>query len=109
MIVMLDSVPSLMRGIWLREKKMDAGRVTALLLQQLASTIEYYNDMNRSNPLPASVPIYLTGEAALDPELSQRVSTLSGRTVAPLEPPVSYPANFPVALHMTNIGLILKS
>ncbi len=109
MIIMLDSLPSLMRGIWLREKDMDTGRVTALLLQQLASTIEYYNDMNRSSPLPASTPIYLTGEAALNPELAQRVSTLSGRTVAPLEPPLSYPAHFPVALYMTNLGLILKS
>ncbi len=109
MVIMMDSLPTLMRGIWLREKNLDAGRVTALLLQQLASTIEYYNDMNRSNPLPANVPIYLTGESALNPELAQRVSALSGRTVAPLEPPVSYPPNFPVALYMTNIGLVLKS
>jgi hypothetical protein len=109
MIVMIDSLPSLMRGIWLREKDLDAGRVTALLLQQLASTIEYYNDMNRSSPLPTSVPIYLTGEVAINPELTQRVGTLSGRTVAPLEPPLSYPAHFPVALYMTNLGLILKS
>jgi hypothetical protein len=108
MVIMLGSIPALMRGIWLREKELDAGRVTALLLQQLASTIEYYNDMNRSNPLSADVPVYLTGEAALDPDLAQRVSTLSGRTVAPLKPPLSYAAHFPVALYMTNIGLILK-
>ena len=91
MIIMIDSLPGLMRGIWLREKDLDAGRLTALLLQQLASTIEYYNDMNRSQPLPTSVPIYLTGEAALNPELSQRVSAISGRTIAPLKPPLSYP------------------
>ena len=97
-----------MRGIWLREKDLDAGRVAALLLQQLASTIEYYNDMNRASPLPTDVPVYLTGEAALNPELAQRVSTLSSRTVAPLKPPLTYPENFPVALYMTNIGLILK-
>jgi hypothetical protein len=109
MVIMIDSLPTLMRGVWLREKDMDAGRVTALLLQQLASTIEYYNDMNRSSPLPANVPIYLTGESALNPQLAQRVSALSGRTVAPLEPPLSYPPNFPVALYMANIGLILKS
>jgi len=109
MVIMLDSVPSLMRGIWLREKDLDTGRLTALLLQQLASTMEYYNDMNRTNPLSSSVAIYLTGEATLNPELAQRVSTLSGRTVAPLEPPVSYPAHFPVALYMANLGLILKS
>lgn len=108
-VVMIDSVPSLMRGIWVREKGLDAGRATALLLQQLASTIEYYNDMNRSNPLPTTIPIYLTGEAALNPELTQRVSTLSGRTVAAPEPPVSYPPHFPLPLYMTNIGLILKS
>jgi len=65
--------------------------------------------MNRSNPLPASVPIYLTGEVALNPELAQRVGALSGRTVAPVESPLSCPAHFPVALYMTNIGLILKS
>ncbi len=107
-VIMLGSMPGLMRGIWLREKDLDAGRVTALLLQQLASTIEYYNDMNRSSPLPADVPVYLTGEAALNSELAQRVSTLSSRTVAPLAPPMSYPEHFPAALYMTNIGLILK-
>ncbi len=109
MVIMLDSVPSLMRGIWLREKDLDTGRLTALLLQQLASTIEYYNDMNRSSPLSPSIAIYLTGEATLNPELAQRVSTLSGRTVAPLDPPLSYPDHFPVALYMANLGLILKS
>lgn len=109
MVIMVDSLPTLMRGIWLREKNLDTGKVTALLLQQLASTIEYYNDMNRANPLPPDVPIYLTGEIALNAELAQRVSTLSGRTVAPLEPPLSYPEHFPVALYMVNLGLILKS
>jgi hypothetical protein len=64
--------------------------------------------MNRTNPLPADVPIYLTGEIALNAELAQRVSTLSGRTVAPLELPLSYPEHFPVALYMVNLGLILK-
>jgi hypothetical protein len=108
MVIMLDSLPILIRGIWLREKDLDTGRASALLLQQLASTIEYYNDMNRTSPLPADVPIYLTGEMALDVELAQRASTLSGRTVAPLEPPLSYPDHFPVALYMVNVGLILK-
>jgi Tfp pilus assembly PilM family ATPase len=108
MIIVLDSIPALMRGIWLREKNLDTAKVTALLLQQLASTIEYYNDMNRTNPLPADVPIYLTGEIALNTELAQRVSTLSGRTVAPLELTLSYPEHFPVALYMVNLGLILK-
>jgi hypothetical protein len=108
MIIVLDSIPALMRGIWLREKNLDTAKVTALLLQQLASTIEYYNDMNRTNPLPADVPIYLTGEIALNTELAQRVSTLSGRTVSPLELPLSYPEHFPVALYMVNLGLILK-
>ncbi len=108
-IIAIDSLPSLMRGIWLRDKSLDADKITALLLQQIASVIEYYNDMNRANPLPADVPIYLTGEVALNPELAQRVSTISGRTVADLEPPVTYPTDFPVAQYMTNIGLILKS
>lgn len=109
MLIMLDSVPSLMRGIWLRERNLDADRVTALLLQQIASTIEYYNDMNRTAPLPTAIPIYLTGETTLNPDLTQRVNTLSGRTVGKLEPPLSYPEHFPVALYMANLGLILKS
>ncbi|MFC1892962.1 type IV pilus biogenesis protein PilM [Chloroflexota bacterium] len=109
MVIVLDSVPILTRGIWLREKNLDTGKVAALFLQQIAGTMDYYNDINRSNPLPSDVPIYLTGEIALDPDLAQRVSTLSGRTVADLEPPLSYPPNFPVAFYMSNIGIILKS
>ena len=109
MVIIVNSLPGLMRCIWLRETSLDVDKATALLLQQIASTIEYYNDMNRTTPLSTSVAIYLTGEATLNPELAQRVSTLSGRTVAPLEPPVSYPAHFPVALYMANLGLILKS
>jgi len=107
-IIMLGSIPSLMRGVWIREKDLDTGRVSALLLQQLASTIEYHNDMSRSTPLPSDVPVYLTGEAALNPELAQRVNTLSSRTVASLEPPLTYPEHFPLSLYMTNIGLTLK-
>ena len=91
------------------EKDLDAGRVTALLLQQLASTIEYYNDMNRSSPLPTEIPVYLTGEATLNPDLPERVSSLSGRPVGNLEPPLSFPEHFPTPLYMANLGLILKS
>lgn len=109
MLIMLDSIPGLMRGVWLREKNLDPDRVTALLLQQLASTIEYYNDMHRTAPLPTTIPIYLTGEVTLNPDLAQRVGTLSGRTVGNLEPPLSYPEHFPVALYTANLGLILKS
>jgi hypothetical protein len=108
-LVMLDSLPGLMRGVWLRERDLDADRVTALLLQQLASTIEYYNDMNRSAPLPTTVPVYLTGEATLSPDIAQRVGTLSGRTVGELQPPFTYPEHFPAALYMVNLGLLLKS
>jgi hypothetical protein len=108
-VIVVDSLPTLMRGMWLREKNPDTAKVTALLLQQLASTIEYYNDMNRTNPLSADVPIYLTGETALNAELAQRVGSLSGRTVASLEPPLSYPDHFPAALYMINLGLILKA
>lgn len=107
--ITINSLPSLMRGNWLRGESLNTDKITALLLQQIASTIEYYNDMNPTNPLPTDVPIYLTGEVALSPELAQRVSAISGRTVANLEPPVSYPAYFPIAQYMTNIGLILKS
>jgi Tfp pilus assembly PilM family ATPase len=109
MVIMLDSVPALTRGIWLREKDLDTGRVTALLLQQLASTIEYYNDMNRSATLSTDIPIYLTGETTLNPDLAERVRSLSGRPVGNLEPPLSYPEHFPTPLYMANLGLILKS
>ena len=78
------------------------------LLSELPRTIEYYNRTHSEDPLSDTAPVYLSGELALDPELVMGVVEVTGREVANVEPPIEYPADFPIAQYMTHVGLMLR-
>jgi hypothetical protein len=65
--------------------------------------------MHRDAPLSPDLPIFLTGELALDHILSRKVADAAKRPVSALEPPIAAPENFPIAQYMTGIGLMLRS
>ena len=107
--IIVDDIPRMVRSVYLGAEVMNRERVAIQLAEELSRSISYYNDSNRANPLDRDIPIYLTGEAAEDPRLAIMVSDLAKRRVAPLEPALKLPPDFPLAQYMVNIGLVLKA
>ena len=109
-IIIVDNFSaSVFRGIPLEVSQPDWEIATSQVIRELPITIDYYNHMHRDSPLSSELPIYLTGELALDPVLSQKVADAAKRSVSSLEPPITSPENFPTAQYMTGIGLMLRS
>jgi Tfp pilus assembly PilM family ATPase len=107
-VVVVDDIPAMIRSIHLGDTPQGVDLALSRLLDELSRTIGFYNDTNRANPLDPSVPILATGDLAADPAVAADISSLTGHPVVPLEPPLEYPPDFPVAQYMVNIGLVLK-
>jgi len=106
--VVANDIPVLMRSMYLGDEPVGMAEAQDRLVRELARTIDFYNDNNRSNPLPPTVPVYLTGDLASDPDLITPVESSTGHPVSPLEPPMECPPDFPASQFMVNVGLALK-
>lgn len=107
-VIVVDDIPVLIRSIHLGEEPVPIATAQNRLLDELTRTISFYNDSNRANPLAPTLPIFLTGDLAADPDLVAPVEDSTGHPVWPLEPPLECPPDFPSSQYMVNIGLALK-
>jgi len=108
LVVVVDDVPVLIRSVFLGEGVVTQDYAVGRISDELRRTIVTYDEINKGNPLDPEVPIFLSGATASSVPFALNVAALTGRTVQPLEPPIPYPEDFPVAEFMVNIGLILK-
>ena len=106
--LVVEGVPSLIRSIYLGLET-TPDQVVARLIEELESTIYFYNSNHREKPLDPQIPVYITGEIASFQNLIGK-GQIPGldRNIAPLEPPLKLPNGFPAAIFMVNIGLLLK-
>jgi len=107
-VIVIDDVPALIRNVFLGEGVLSADYAVGRISDELVRTIAHYNDSHKDTPLDTELPVYLTGAVAGSVPFAINVSTLTGRPIQPLEPPLSYPAELPVANYMVNMGLILR-
>ena len=108
LVIVVDDVPVLIRSVFLGEEVVTQDYAVGRISDELRRTIDTYNESNVDNPLDPEVPIYLSGASAASVPFALNVAALTGRTVQPLEPPIHYPEDFPLAEFMVNVGLILK-
>lgn len=108
LVIVVDDVPVLVRSVFLGEGIVTQDYAVGRISDELGRTILTYNEINKEHPLDPEVPIYLCGASAGGVPFALNVAALTGRTVQPLEPPLSLPANFPIADFMVNLGLLLK-
>lgn len=108
LVIVADDIPTLMRSVFLGEGVVSQDYAVGRVSDEITRTIGYYNDSNRDNPLSPEVPIFLTGDAASGVSFALNVGALIGYPVQPLDPPLPYPEDFPVAEFMVNLGLVLK-
>lgn len=108
-VIVVDDVPALIRSSFLGEEAVSSDYAVGRISDELVRTIAYYNDSHKDEPLGPDLPIYLTGAVAGSVPFAINVATLTGRPIQPLEPPLRYPAELPVAHYMVNIGLVLRA
>lgn len=108
-VIVIDDVPTLIRSAFLGEELLSSDYAVGRISDELVRTIAYYNDSHREEPLDPELPIYCTGAVAGSIPFAINVATLTGRPIQPLEPPLRYPAELPVAHYMVNMGLVLKA
>lgn len=118
-IIIVNHIPLLVRTIPLDSGDLTGEAKVDLLSQELARTVKYYNESNKTNRLPEDTPIYLSGAlfstASIEARLGQETNLIErfqSRTPFPLKPPKSdmvLPRKFPLLRYAVNLGLVKKA
>ena len=109
-VVMADGVPQPIRTVSLPSEALSWQEKLPVIKNDLDRTIKFYNSNNPEKTLASSVPIFVSGELADEPELCRSLSAELGYPVLPLPPtpPLKYPEGLDLNRYMVNIGLALK-
>jgi hypothetical protein len=118
-IIVVNHIPILVRTIPLESGRLTDEAKVDLLGQELTRTVKFYNESNKSNPLPENTIITLTGglfdfrrhedHVSNNPNLAVRLKTRTPYQVELPAPPENRPAKLPVAKYAVNLGLALKA
>ncbi len=118
-IIVVNHIPILVRSIPLETGNLTNEAKIDLLSQELARTVKYYNESNKSNPLPQKTAIYLTGElfdyprleSRLEesPNLAERLRSRTPYNITLPKPPLEIPPKLSAAKYAVNLGLALKN
>jgi type IV pilus assembly protein PilM len=118
-IIVVNNIPILVRSIPLETGNLTNEAKIDLLSQELARTVKYYNESNKSNRLPQKTAVYLTGELFDYPRLESRLdesSNLAERlrlrtpyNITLPKPPIETPPELSTAKYAVNLGLALKN
>jgi type IV pilus assembly protein PilM len=108
-VIIGEGVPQPIRTIPIPpEERLSWNGKMPMIIGDLTRTIEFYDSKNPESPLVPSVPIYVSGELADEPEICQSLSDRLGRPVMRLSLPVSYPLGSYPSRYTVNLGLALK-
>ena len=108
-VIIGDGVPQPIRTISVPpEERLSWNGKLPMITDDLTRTIEFYDSRNPESPLVPSVPIYVSGELADEPEVCQSLSDRLGRSVMRLSLPVSYPLGSYPSRYTVNLGLAIK-
>jgi len=109
-VVMADGVLQPIRTVSLPSEALSWQEKLPVIKNDLDRTIKFYNSNNPEKPLASSVPIFVSGELAGEPELCRSLSAELGYPVLPLPLPLllKCPEGLDPNRYMVNIGLALK-
>lgn len=118
-LVVVNQIPILVRTVPLDTGNLSEEAKLDLLSQELARTVKYYNESNKTNRLPEETAIYLTGELfdnaqvanRLDDsqDLGERLNSRTPYNVQYPKWPYPVPKKLSIPKYAVNFGLALKS
>lgn len=106
--LVLDGIPRVLHTATLPPESKSLEVWADQVFHVLARAVGFYDARHQGEPLADAVPVLLAGQRAADPDLARRLAELTGRTVAPLDPPVEHPGHMLKAQWGVNIGLALR-
>ena len=107
-IIVRGGIPTTIRTASLKQEIGTTEEKAHRLGEELGRAVKFHNDTRPEAPLHLSTPVYLTGSLAEAVASSGVVEATVRHPLEPLAPPLTYPADLPVATFMVNIGLALK-
>lgn len=107
-VIMADGVPQPVRTISFPDEAMSWEKKLKVVSEELDRTIKFYNSNNPEQPLAPTVPIFVSGELAKQPELCQALSREMGHPVLPLPSPLECPGGLDPNRYMANISLAFQ-
>ena len=93
-IIIVNHIPILVRSVPLETGNLSEEAKLDLLSQELARTVKYYNESNKTNRLPEDTGVYLTGQLFDKSQISSRLEVkpdLAGRLKSRTPFSVKYP------------------
>ena len=106
--VIVDRLPQVIRRLSLPGETESLEERLPLIAEEFNRTIAFYNSSHVENPLDTTVPVFVCGDLAEEPETWQSVVGGAGYSVSMLPSPVEPPEGFNPNEFMVNIGLALK-
>ena len=107
-VIMADGVPQPVRTVSLPSEALSWEEKLPMIREELDRTIKFYNSNNQEKPLDSTIPIFVSGELANEPEQCQSLSNELGRPVLPLPSPLECPIGLDPSRYIVNIGLALQ-
>lgn len=107
-VIMTDGVPQPIRTVPLPSKTLSWQEKLPMIRDDLDRTMKFYDSNNPKRPLASSVPIYVSGELASEPEICQSLSDELGHPVLPLSSPLRCPEQLDPGRYLFNISLAVK-
>lgn len=118
LIVIVNQVPILIRAVPLDSGELTPEAKADLLAQELARTTKYYNESHKTNRLPESTPVFISGALFSSSDLESRLES-SESLIERFQSKVTYslqrpqtdlllPEKFPLLRYAVNLGLGTK-
>lgn len=107
-VIVFDHIPVVIRSLFMGEEPLEQEVLLSRFVDEVRRTIAFYNDTNRGNPLPQTVPVYLCGALAGYPEVGREIQSATGHPMGQVNAVLSLPPDFPLSQMMVNLGLVMK-
>jgi type IV pilus assembly protein PilM len=107
-VIMVDGIPQPIRSLSLPHEAVSEQEKLAIIKEELDRTIKFYNSSHPNKPLDPSLPIFVSGELAQNPEACQSLANELGYSMATFPSPLDCTEDLAPSQYMVNIGLALK-
>ena len=107
-IVLVDRLPQVIRRLSLPTEAESLEEKLPFIAEEFSRTVAFYNSSHIEKPLDSTVPVFVCGDPAEEPETWQSVVGGADYSVSALPSPVEPPEGFNSNEFMVNIGLALK-
>ncbi|MEK7353244.1 MAG: PilN domain-containing protein [Chloroflexota bacterium] len=107
--VMVGGIPHPVRSIRFASGALSSNEKLTTIRSELTRSLAFYNTTYPEKPLAPSVPVFISGNLANEPELYQPLSQEFGHPVLPLPSPLECPEGLDPGHYMANIGLAFQA